>query len=214
MRKAFVIAIGPNPQSMAAANRCIKSAAKFGIEVNKFQAITPGSKQYTENLNWLNQDGFNEVYSRKDRCMAAFLSHHELWKWSVVMNQEIIILEHDAVFMAPIPDVINHNGVISLGQPSYGKFNTPLFIGVNMLTSKPYFPGAHAYIVNPKGANELLQEAEKRPKPTDIFLNSHTFPWLQEYYPWPVKADDSFTTIQTTRGCLAKHNYGEAYKII
>ena len=45
-------------------------------------------------------------------------------------------------------------------------------------------------------------------------LNKNNFPWLQECYPWPVEADDSFTTIQKTEGCLAKHNYGESYEII
>jgi len=36
---------------------------------------------------------------------------------------------------------------------------------------------------------------------------------LQEYWPWPVEAHDSFTTIQNENGCLAKHNYGETYGI-
>jgi len=48
---------------------------------------------------------------------------------------------------------------------------------------------------------------------TDIFLNLDWFPWLQEYYPWPVEARDNFTTIQNQTGCLAKHNYGEGYDI-
>ena len=50
-------------------------------------------------------------------------------------------------------------------------------------------------------------------RPTDVFLNIESFPWLEEYYPWPVKADDSFTTIQNEFGCYAKHNYGETYGI-
>ena len=37
---------------------------------------------------------------------------------------------------------------------------------------------------------------------------------LGEYYPWPVEARDSFTTIQKKEGCYAKHNYGETYDII
>jgi hypothetical protein len=40
------------------------------------------------------------------------------------------------------------------------------------------------------------------------------FPWLEEYYPWPVEVKDSFTTIQKTEGCLAKHGYNETYEII
>ena len=43
-------------------------------------------------------------------------------------------------------------------------------------------------------------------RPTDVFLNRNTFPFLEEYFPWPVEAKDSFTTIQSERGCTAKHN--------
>lgn len=49
---------------------------------------------------------------------------------------------------------------------------------------------------------------------TDVFLSINNFPTLQEYYPWPVEAKDSFTTIQRQAGCLAKHSYGETYDII
>jgi len=45
-------------------------------------------------------------------------------------------------------------------------------------------------------------------------MHLDTFPWLQEYYPFVARADDSFTTIQVERGCLAKHNYKDGYEII
>ena len=105
-------------------------------------------------------------------------------------------------------------GCINLGKPSYGKFNTPPLLGVNALTSKRYFPGAHAYRINPAGAARLLVQAKLYARPTDVFLNLDALEWLQEYYPWPVEARDSFTTIQKTEGCLAKHNYDDKYKIL
>ena len=85
---------------------------------------------------------------------------------------------------------------------------------MNPLTSKRYFPGAHAYRLRPTGAEKLIAQAKIYAQPTDIYLNVDTFPLLQEYYPWPVEARDTFTTIQKTKGCLAKHNYNETYKII
>lgn len=115
--------------------------------------------------------------------------------------------------MDNIPEML-HSGCISLGKPSYGKFVTPQFLGVNPLTSKPYFPGAHAYRVAPKGAELLMAQAQLYARPTDVFLNRDVMSWLQEYYPWPVECRDSFTTIQKTEGCLAKHNYNNDYKII
>ena len=47
-----------------------------------------------------------------------------------------------------------------------------------------------------------------------VYLNLDLFPWLQEYYPWPVRADDNFSTIQNKNGIIAKHNYSEGYKLI
>jgi GR25 family glycosyltransferase involved in LPS biosynthesis len=85
---------------------------------------------------------------------------------------------------------------------------------VNQLVSKPYFPGAHAYMLKPAGAKAFIAKAHEKPLPTDIFINKVNFPWLEEYYPWPVEARDTFTTIQKVEGCLAKHNYNDDYKII
>ena len=48
----------------------------------------------------------------------------------------------------------------------------------------------------------------------NVFLHSKRFPFLEEYYPWPVEAIDSFTTIQNVAGCKAKHNYKHGYRII
>ena len=80
--------------------------------------------------------------------------------------------------------------------------------------SKPYFPGAHAYRVNPAGAEQLIQQAIMEARPTDVFLNKATFPFLEEIYPWPVEAKDTFTTIQASAGCQAKHNFNQRYEII
>ena len=48
----------------------------------------------------------------------------------------------------------------------------------------------------------------------DLFLNKVDFPWIQEYYPWPIKADDNFTSIQNVAGSVAKHNYNKDFKVL
>ena len=60
----------------------------------------------------------------------------------------------------------------------------------------------------------LIDQARMEARPTDVFLNINTFPFLEERYPWPVEAHDSFTTIQSEMGCRAKHNYNEKYEIV
>jgi GR25 family glycosyltransferase involved in LPS biosynthesis len=214
--KSYVITILDNDKSVASAKRCIESGAKFGIEIEMWPAITPANTDVIEmaKLQGINPDGFREVYSRHENCIAAFLSHFSLWGKCYVTNEELQIFEHDAVITNPIPPFIKHNGCINLGKPSYGKYNTPSLLASNSLTSKRYFPGAHAYRVSPRGAKQLLAQAKIKARPTDVFLHLDTFPWLEEYYPWPVEAQDSFTTIQNVEGCRAKHNYGSKYEII
>lgn len=201
--------------SEESADRLIESGKRFGMEIEKFYGFTPLSKpRHIAKSQGIPIQGFKEVYSRFDNCLAAFLSHFALWRLSVELNEEITIFEHDAYIVSPIPDYIDHTGCISLGKPSYGKYRTPSLLGVNPLMSKQYFPGAHAYRVSPKGAKVLVKGSKVDAGPTDVFLHKHRFPFLQEYYPWPVEARDYFTTIQKEKGCTAKHNYGPGYHIV
>ena len=206
--KHYVITIFGNKKSEEAAERCTKSGLQVGgLMIEKWKATTPqddiGQIVKDEGINTAYMD---EVYSRTPNCIAAFLSHYSLWKHSVETNREVTIFEHDAVCVNNINADIQYKGVVSLGAPSYGKFNTPSSFGVVPLQSKRYFPGAHAYRVKPKAAQMLIDQARMEARPTDVFLNIGTFPFLEEKYPWPVEAQDSFTTIQSEMGCRAKHN--------
>ena len=211
----YVIAIEDNERSVNIAQRCIASAAKYGTDVEIFSAITPRNTDIYKfaEQEGIDTNGFNEVYSRLDNCIAAFLSHYSVWKLAAKSKQPVTIFEHDAVVVDQI-DNINFDRVVTLGKPSYGKFNTPTFLGTGPLVQKPYFGGAHAYRVSKEGASELIKQAKIKAKPTDVFLNTDTFPWLQENYPWKVEVNEAFSTIQKTQGCLAKHQYGESYELL
>jgi GR25 family glycosyltransferase involved in LPS biosynthesis len=214
--KNYVIAIRDIDRSMQAAQRCIESGARHGVDIEVFDAVTPRN---TDVLQFLREEemsieGFKEIYSRLENCVAAFASHYTLWKMCSQSKNEFTIFEHDSIIVDTIPENIPYDKVINLGKPSYGRYNTPQKLGVNPLVSKRYFPGAHAYRLNSKGADILIQQAKRHARPTDVFLHMDTFPFLQEYYPWPVEAKDSFSTIQRNQGCLAKHGYGEGYELL
>jgi GR25 family glycosyltransferase involved in LPS biosynthesis len=213
--RSFVITIVDNPKSVASAQRCIDSGKQFGHDVEMWNALTPQNIDVFQAaaIAKIRPNQLKETYSHFESCVAAFLSHMSLWELCVKTQEEVQIFEHDAVFVNSVPNFINYAGCLNLGAPSYGKYNTPTMLGVNPLTSKRYFPGAHAYRLKPQAAKLLIQEAQIRSRPTDVFLHVDTFPWLEEYYPWPVKCMDSFTTIQKHEGCLAKHNYGKDYDI-
>lgn len=213
--KSYVIAIKQQPRSIESALRCIRSMPEFNVQM--FSAFTPSDKP-TKILQskGIPLERFKEVFSYYDSCCAAFLSHYTLWENCVKDNEEYQIFEHDAVRNSNLPMTIQYDKVISIGRPSYGFYNTPLTLGVNKLTSKSYFPGAHAYRLKPSGAKMLISRSKIDAAPTDIFLSLNRFPWLQEYYPWPVEAKDNFSTIQKLAGCEAKHGWqgGLAYEIL
>ena len=214
--KAYVITIKDLDQSVKSAQRCIQSAIPLKVEM--FDAITPkdNPREILEQEG-IPLDTFREKYSYLDNCISAFLSHYSLWKKCVEDNEEYIIFEHDAFVVNTIPEFINYNKVINLGAPSYGSWLTPRHLGVNPLTSKKYFPGAHAYRLKPKGAKELIARAKIDACTTDVFLRLDRFSWLEEYYPWPVIAKDEFTTLQNDNGIQAKHGYAikkDKYKIV
>lgn len=210
MIKGHVITIMDLPQSVAAAERCIASAAKYGLSnVQMSPATTPKHKPYElmEKLGLPTQDFKLDVGSRPENVISAFLSHFRLWDACRKGKDNFVIFEHDAVVIDNLPLYVPFEGCMSIGAPSYGKWNQPTQLGRNPLTSKPYFPGAHAYMLNPRGAEKLCEGAQSYAMATDVFLQLSIFPWLEEFFPWPVVAKDSFTTIQNKTGSTAKHNY-------
>lgn len=212
--KAYVITITDLDLSIEVANRCIASAKTFDIEVEIFKATTPNDDIFTICKNRkVNLSGFDDKYARKENAIACFLSHQSLWMKSIELNEDILILEHDAVFKEKIDTNIKFKKLLSLGKPSFGNFNIPKK-GVGPLASKTYLPGAHAYIIKPSGAEELMNMSKIQSKPTDVFMNIEVFPWLEEYYPWPIEAVDTFSTTQKLAGCIAKHNYKEGFQIL
>lgn len=213
--RSYVITIDGHEGSEASANKCIASGKKFGVDIENLYGYTPKDEpvRIAQSLD-IPIAAFKEKYSRFENCLSAFLSHRSAWETCVHLNEDIQIFEHDAIIVNNLPGEIFYKGCMSLGAPSYGRFNVPQRFGVNPLTSKPYFPGAHAYRITPVRAKELIEAAKHCAMPTDIFLDIRRFPWLEEYYPWPVEARDNFTTIQNETGCLAKHRYGPGYQIL
>ena len=212
--KAYVITIRGNINSVQSANKCIDSGKLHGLKIEKFSAITPADNPVELlKTRGISPIQFDEKYSRNENCIAAFLSHYALWEACSKGKENFVIFEHDAIMVDRIPPAFP-NYVMNLGHPSYGKWNTPAQLGINPLTTKRSFPGAHAYMVTPEGGRLLVENAPMYAKPTDVYLNIDTFPWLQEWYPFIAEARDTFTTIQVEAGCRAKHNWNEGYEII
>ena len=217
--KSYIITMLDNKKSVESTDKCIKSGKKFGYNnIEIFKATTPKDNlkhEFEKDGLSINDFKVDTRYSKLEPAMCCYLSHKELWKKCLELNETILVLEHDAIFIDKIPNNIYFYGLINLGKPSYGKYMEPtLQTGVFKLFSKPHggLPGTHAYMISPAGAKLLLKKL-KTTTP-DLFLNKMDFPWIQEYYPWPIKADDNFTSIQNVAGSVAKHNYNKDFKVL
>ena len=173
--KSYVICIQSNKHSVEAAERCIESGKKFGYIIEKHNAYCPDDDPHkifeAEGLP-VSEFKIDARFSRLEPCMCGFLSHRSLWIKAFKENQQILILEHDAIFTDKIPLNVAFDGVISFGKPSYGQYREAKKPGVYKMFSKVggYMPGAHAYVVSPRGARKLLHQASVKPGPTDLFL--------------------------------------------
>lgn len=204
--RAHIITIVSLPESVAAAERCRASCAAFGLTAEIFPAITPEQAESSfASAGWPVHAFTHNPYSRPLPCMACFASHASLWSLCVYLGQPLIVMEHDAIMVRPLPDLTDTLCCVNLGKPSFGQWRQPKD-GLQPLTSAGHFKGAHAYAIGPAAAAVFLARAKTTAEPTDVFLNRYRFPFLQEYHPWPFECRDEVTTIQRELGCKAKHN--------
>lgn len=137
--KAFVITIKGNDYSEKCADRCIESAKKFGMKIEKFYGVDKERAyevMHEHNLKWTWAKNNTETticpitglktfpYTAGDNTLAALsskigcsMSHYLLWKRCVDMYEPILILEHDAVFLRAMPD-FDFNGICQINDPT------------------------------------------------------------------------------------------------
>ncbi len=130
--KAFVITLWGHVYSEKCADRCIASAARHGIEVERFEAVaalTARSMLQQNKLEWtwpnIEADTCPRTglkrhpYKTQDpgARIGCSLSHWTLWHICIGLNEPIMILEHDAVFLRPLPKLPPDFGAIMLNDP-------------------------------------------------------------------------------------------------
>ena len=213
--KGYVVTLMNLPESVAVANRCKDTGKQFGVDVEIFPAVFKDVALEELEKEGLKLSKWDESFSNVGAVVGNFVTQYRIWKTIVESKEPGIVLEHDAVFTAPVPTLTDD--IINLGKPSYGNFRSKKTQGVYPMFSKPggYIPGAHGYYLTPEGAQQFIDKAKVLgATPCDLFINKTNFPDIKEIYPWVIEAKDEFTTIQKAKGCTAKHNYNNKFKII
>ncbi len=228
--KAFVITIKGHEYSNLKADQCVKTAADIGkIDVERFYGVNKDEarsvmSKYGLKWSWANNNAQPSIcpitklrhrpyYSSNPDFSALIgctMSHYSLIVRCVELNEPILILEHDAVFIREFPE-FDFKGICQINDPFHagrrGRFlrekmvknNTP---GVNPKTLNsdgPLAPdglvGNSAYVIKPYAAQELINKYHQLGVwPNDAIMCIQLFPYLEEYYPFITKVDQDIST--------------------
>jgi len=209
--KAFAIVIDGNPISEAGWKNLKVSSEKFdhNIELERYHAYTP--KQAFEFMSdsdtrmrwawpWEGEEidlstGIKKrsyVTNNPHARVACFLSHFCLWKKAVYLEEPILILEHDALFIRPFDTIGRDDAAISINDPRGATrksqvFHEALQSSEYDIIACPYIdpdrsiaqglPGNSAYVIGPIMAQKAIDFTLKYGMwPNDALLCIQNFP--------------------------------------
>ncbi len=216
--KAYCITLVNNEYSSAASRRCIESAAAHGVEVQTFPAVGADHAEkmmehYGLTWMWANDNTENAFcpitglkqhpYKTHDLRMriGCAMSHFLLWRECAYSGEPTLILEHDAVFLRPLPRMEQCYGAIMLNDPigatPRGEWWAQKIAnkGAGIHAKTTVFPehemrpdglaGGSAYIITPMAALACIAAYQHLGVwPNDATLCRQLVGGLQECYPF------------------------------
>ena len=207
MIDAYVIKLTGIDNSEALAKECKDSGLKFGVTIKDFNGIY--GEQEIEKYHQLYKIKPWKPTMKKHRVgvKGCFLSHYSLWLQSLNTSKPIMIFEHDAVMIRPLPENIldlfteflmldpfnkmkssykvNHEGIDKNGVEEYFNYDVNAKYGV----LHQYVMGLQAYIIKPRAAFKLIKEVQ-----------------LKGYYPADIQCNKGIINIQTFYPSIASIN--------
>ena len=219
MIKSYVIYVSVAKRSVESAKKVVKAGKEIGgIDLELWDGV---DKYHV--WNELEKKDLKIIPVHKkyigsgymDCEAATFLSHMSLWEESIRIDDRILILEHDAIFFKKFIDY-KYDGILNLGIPNWGtrKWTDELDdIYIREKCTNEHYPfnvyddkfcqcdtkwlfGAHAYIITPKEAKKLINDAyNKGIFATDLFIRTEIVN-IADQLPHSIKQVADFTLIQ------------------
>ena len=225
--KAFVITMMNDRYSLACAKKTIQTAEQMSedLDIEMFRAVTPDkikdtTYSYPVEGETSTYEGMTLVgYKARDvgKKIACSLSHMNLWNKCVQLDEPILILEHDAVFIrkfrpSKILKSINDGDVLMINDPRGATRRGNVYHeniirwdkGLNTIdgvnTSDENVPdglaGNSAYIITPAAAKKASElQSSIGIWPNDALLCKQLFPRnLKSYYPYITRVEQKKST--------------------
>jgi GR25 family glycosyltransferase involved in LPS biosynthesis len=228
MLDAYIITMSNNAGSLDMAENLFINSCTV-VNPKKFEATQPASiYQHIQEVfgrqvawSWPTRSSDDEhclytgLYKKtyqaenQDRVVACALSHYRLWKLCVELDEEIVVLEHDARFLPTVSsetilDILQDKswGAVGLNDPRGNTRKGQLFHakvaacgdGINRVpiidepTELPLpmgLAGNSAYIIRPHMAKRLLEEVARIGMwPNDAVMCRQLFRDLKVVYPY------------------------------
>jgi len=210
--KAYIIHIKGNEKSEYTANLALESCQQYEYEAELFDGITPDTlnewdKKY--NLTVMKpshmydrQIGLNGSKYTYECKYSNFLNHYTLWNKCVELDENIVILEHDALAVESwkvknFDELLVLNIYSGLYQPLFdcdlkpdittgiNDYRNPYLVyrSDNLWRHGSMIPGSAAYAISPKGAKRLIDNVIKHGwDKADYIINSKSV-HMQYIYP-------------------------------
>lgn len=221
--RAFVITIDGHDYSQAVAERCIRTGAEIGgVSVEKFRATDEREAlcvMHGFGLRWAWGPGCkvtglrHHAYGgRPEPRIGCAMSHYRLWRLCSELDEPILILEHDAVFIRELPEIM-FMGLCQINDPAgatrrgawWSSRMQSRGAGVHAktcATDDPMIPdglaGNSAYLIKPHAARELMATYhELGVWPNDATMCRQLFPDLEELFPFVTRVEQTLSTTST-----------------
>ena len=176
--KAFIITLLQSELACNLSNQSLSAAKRFNVDAEIYPAVLgydsrPLFQKYgiTHFLNYT-------IYNKPGH-QGCFLSHFELWLKCLELNEPIIILEHDGIFIRSLPIDILDNFTEVCRLDAYDRWLPNYNVNVNSSLTREvgyngtpkacyyhssgnYYVGAYGYIIKPQGAEKLVKFARER----------------------------------------------------
>ena len=163
VERAYIIRISGHEKSEVLAATCAASCEKVGMPHTLWDAFdgTSGTivvPEHAKGASWLPWLKVNDHHLSQTE-LACALSHVSLWAHCATLDRPIVILEHDALMLAPYREHIAYNAIAYLG--SQEQYEGKMAVGTipphgSLNHNRHFICRAHAYAIDPAIARNLL----------------------------------------------------------
>lgn len=189
---AYIIAIENHRYSQAQLKQSLATIKKHDWRVEISPAVDGATitEQTWRDLK-LTMTGDGKI-SKRPGVQGCFLSHWKLWHKCLELDQQIIILEHDALVQEPWSPVSVDTHLTKLHTVYKDK--------ENHLTGL-WGASTHAYTLAPEHAKQLIDFSQANgARPTDVLMGSKVLAWRYLDHMMVDRNNSHSTTVHVERG--------------